>query len=67
MIDEWVSRGYNNTMVKFGTKPDVKMPVWFGDKDFHASHRSNLLRKDAAFYSKYGWVEPDTLPYIWPK
>ena len=35
-------------------------------KKIHASHRSNLLRKDPEFYGKYGWTEPDNLEYIWP-
>lgn len=32
-----------------------------------SAHRSNLLKKDYAFYSEYGWTEPLDLPYIWPK
>jgi len=43
-----------------------KRPPWLGDVAFHASHRSNLLRKDKDFYSQFGWKEPDNLPYIWP-
>lgn len=42
------------------------LPPWVGNEDFHASHRSNLLRKDREYYSKFGWTEPDDLPYIWP-
>ena len=40
-------------------------PHWLGYEPFHASHRSNLLRKDAEYYSQFGWTEPDNLPYIW--
>jgi hypothetical protein len=64
MIDEWVARGYNNTMAKLPVWK-VELPPWWGDEEVHASHRSNLLRKDAAFYSQYGWTEPDNLPYVW--
>lgn len=46
--------------------PDTGMPPWLGNPDFHASHRSNLLRKDPEFYGKYGWSEEPNLPYIWP-
>lgn len=42
-------------------------PYWFGNIKFHASHRSNLLRKNYLFYSQYGWRESDNLEYIWPK
>jgi hypothetical protein len=41
-------------------------PPWLGDPAFHASHRSNLLRKDPEHYGKFGWSEPDNLPYVWP-
>jgi hypothetical protein len=37
-----------------------------GDEAFHASHRSNLLRKDRDYYGAFGWTEPDDLPYVWP-
>lgn len=65
-IDEWLRRGYKNTMRKYPTNPIV-FPSWLGSPTFHASHRSNLLRKDPAFYGQYGWREPNNLPYIWPE
>lgn len=67
MVEEWIYRGYNNTM-KLYPISDFKYPSWFGNDDFHLSHRSNLLRKDRNFYQEkfeYGLV--DSLPYIWPK
>lgn len=69
MIMEWISRGYQNNMVMIGTDeignsyPD---PPWLGDPSFHASHRSNLLRKDPVHYGQFDWDEPDTLEYVWP-
>lgn len=41
-------------------------PPWLGNAAFHASHRSNLLRKDFRWYSQFGWTEPTNLPYVWP-
>jgi len=41
-------------------------PPWFGNREFHASHRSNLLRKKYEYYVVYGWEEPVDLPYVWP-
>jgi hypothetical protein len=41
-------------------------PSWLGDPQFHAAHRSNLLRKDPEYYGKFGWTEPDDLEYPWP-
>ena len=66
-INEWVSRGFNNTMVRTATTNDLEpnLPNWW-DGDIHATHRSNLLRKDAAHYGQFGWCETDDLPYHWP-
>ena len=65
MIQTWVERGFKNTMgiARFDTK--IVMPPWLGDADLHASQRSNLLRKDKDFYSKYDWSESDDMPYYW--
>ena len=68
MIQEWISRGYNNTMKFRAKKPyyQVSYPPWLGDIEFHNSHRSNLLRKDPDYYKRYNWELPDNLEYIWP-
>jgi hypothetical protein len=74
---EWTSRGFSNkeTGVKLTNlgrlsaarlKSTMAVPAWLGDEEFHASHRSNLLRKDAERYGRCGWKEPDDLPYVWP-
>ena len=65
MIGEWVSRGYNNTM-PYLCHDEPILPDWLGDERLHASHRSNLLRKDPEFYGQYDWAEPNDLPYVWP-
>ena len=64
-IDEWVDRGYNNTMKHEVIEGDVVYPHWLGNDLFHSSHRSNLLRKDKEFYSRYLWVEDSSKPYAW--
>jgi len=43
----------------------IDYPPWVGRKDFHDSHKSNLLRKDFEFYKKYDWNIPSDLPYVW--
>jgi len=71
ILREWIDRGYNNTM-KFMlySRHDLnskhEFPPWMGNPDFHASHRSNLLRKDPEHYGQFGWSEPSNLPYLWP-
>lgn len=71
---EWVYRGYKDTVAQKtadlirskSMHMKVQPPPWLGNDKFHASHRSNLLRKDKRYYSAYGWTEPDNLPYVWP-
>jgi hypothetical protein len=68
MIAEWIRRGYSNSMPFFPIIPSaLAMPPWLGKPEFHMSHRSNLLRKDPKFYSRYGWTEPPDIPYDWPE
>jgi hypothetical protein len=65
-ISEWIARGYKNTMKFEEVDPQtVIMPPWFGEEEFHRSHRSNLLRKDYEYYSQYFSEESD-LEYLWP-
>jgi len=64
-IDVWVARGKNNTMKKEVIEEEIIMPDWFGNEEFHRSHRANLLRKDAKYYEAHGWTDDSTLPYRW--
>lgn len=67
---EWKRRGFNDTcrekIIKYGDLATLIKPLWLGDPAFHASHRSNLLRKLPSHYAQFGWTEPDNLPYVWP-
>ncbi|QDP67969.1 MAG: hypothetical protein Unbinned657contig1001_11 [Prokaryotic dsDNA virus sp.] len=74
MINEWISRGYNNTMELIECCSDYqgilecfhKKPEWVYSESLHLSHKSNLLRKDYDYYSLlYGTNIPIWLPYIW--
>jgi len=66
-ILEWSKRGYKNTMTLFSVDMSaVIYPKWIGNTTFHASHRSNLLRKDPIYYAQFNWREPSDLPYFWP-
>ena len=64
-IKEWISRGYNNTM-KILEQPELILPQWLGDLDFHSAHRAALLHKDFDYYRKFDWSEEPALNYIWP-
>lgn len=76
---EWIKRGYKDTLMPkfysflvyydnlwFDNKYSENMPVWLGDKSFHDSHKSNLMRKLPEWYNRYGWEVSDNLPYVWP-
>ena len=66
---EWISRGYRDTLLPFFSEKLENLqtlPRWLGDPAFHASHRSNLLRKAPEWYSQFGWDESPTLDYVWP-
>ena len=65
ILDEWVKRGYKNNMEYIVCPPSVTEPFWLGDKDFHSSHRSNLLRKDLEYYSQFNWLEDASQEYVW--
>jgi hypothetical protein len=70
---EWRKRGFQDVMAdRFQAElidPNFQLPWWFGLPDFHLSHRSNLIRKDAEYYRKQFDFEitPDDLPYLWPQ
>lgn len=68
---ECLNRGFKDTLIpKFKEYEtlyaDKNKPLWFGNKEFHDSHKSNLIRKNSEHYKKF-WknIEPD-LEYFWP-
>jgi hypothetical protein len=70
ICNEWIKRGYKDTcfakiMEYRNYKTAIVVPKWLGREDFHASHRSNLLRKNPEYYSQFGWDESPDLPYVW--
>lgn len=74
MVTEWTDvRGYKDTCLEktraiHQSAPhecEVVLPRWVGSADFHAAHRSNLLRKDWGFYSQFGWDDDPLKPYLW--
>ena len=72
--NEWTSRGYKDTclaksrfVVETLPLDDHGDPSWLGDPDFHARHRSNLLRKDEGHYRQFFSQDPVDLDYVWPK
>jgi len=73
ICQEWRRREYKGQMwerfidemnLQFHKKKII-YPKWLGNRKFHNSHRSNLLRKDKKYYSKLGWKIKDNLKYVW--
>jgi hypothetical protein len=70
---EWTDRGYKDTCLQktadaLGVKPPEKetYPKWWGDYRVHASHRSNLLRKEPSHYRQHWPEDSEKLEYYWP-
>lgn len=73
VVDEWKSRGFADTCydkisqhLEWAEGGNMLKPNWFGDVDFHESHKSNLLRKDPKHYGQYFAGVRNDLPYVWP-
>lgn len=67
VVWEWAMvRRYKNNMTVPKVEGPVVPPPWLGDEAFHASHRSNLLRKAPEWYGQFGWSESPDLEYVWP-
>lgn len=75
MCEEWKKRGFKDSVSEKARllQPwtgGAQAPQWWSDPNtlslVTASHRSNLLRKDPDHYGKFGWKEPNDLPYFWP-
>ena len=60
---EWIRRGYKNNMI-IPPEKLYTVPNWLGNENFHASHRSNLKRKNSMHYNDF--IESIDMPYIWP-
>lgn len=78
-VDEWVNvRGYKDTCLAKSlalfTSEELQdyllgnydKPEWFGNADFHAAHRSNLVRKFPEHYKLVFGNIADDLEYVWP-
>ncbi len=64
-IDEWILRGYKNTMQKLPHCLTPRPPWWWGWEPVIKSHQASLNRKAPDFYhfdvSQEEWPE-----YVWP-
>jgi hypothetical protein len=73
-IDEWVNRGFTNTIAKYEVNPDnIVRPPWCYDMFFHNRHKSNLLNKEITRNEKPWYTLKEdfvaigtSLEYFWP-
>ncbi len=65
-----LDRGWNDNTLPFFehvlSQHDTTPPAWMGDPDFHAAHRSSLVRKYPEYYGET-FSEPPDLEYVWPR
>jgi len=71
ICEEWSNRGYVDNIYSelyemTNRKLNYDGPPWLGRKDFHDSHKSNLLYKQYSHYKQFNWNVPLNLPYVWP-
>jgi hypothetical protein len=75
IVVEWNARGYKDTCLDKSaelirnhpwTKKSNTIPAWLGNEVLHASHRANLIRKNADHYGQFGWDEGPQEGYWWP-
>lgn len=82
MIEEWINRGYNNTMEyevydtvsNDGSSENIVilMPWWFNCYQLQLSHKCSLLRKDYDHYSEVFHITKEEKDkyflkgYVWP-
>lgn len=72
-IQEWVSRGYNNTMSTYLVPPTYQRPPWCDNPSLHQNHRGSLLKKEMSRNEKPWYrnkpefvAAPRFIDYIWP-
>ncbi len=67
ILDEYRRRGGTKYIgydaVFKASDPQASMPVWFGNKDFHAGHRGHLFRKDPVKYECFALDAASPLLY----
>ena len=70
MIDEWIARGYKNTMQKLPHCKTPRFPWWWGWDPLIKSHQASLNRKMPSVYSfevgeyaQWGYVWPSKVPH----
>jgi len=74
-INEWIQRGYKNTIVLYDVDHQNEDPWYIGDNDFHRAMRARLIEKNEEFYlpkfpndknfndGKYFWPVSETKSY----
>ena len=71
---EWLDRGFTDRLLAQFCSAASELynagrsarPPFVTDPAFNLSHRSNLIRKDPAFYGPKWPGTPANLPYVWP-
>ena len=66
-LSVFAERGGNNIKLNYIPRDsDIILPLWFGDKEFHSSHRRALLFKNMAYYAEKFPKDYPEYNYVWP-
>lgn len=68
IVNEWVKRGYKNTMPLYNITGKIVKPWFMGCHEVHMSHRASLLAKYPEYYSRFFKVNKkfEKFSYVWP-
>lgn len=64
----WTDRGFSDSLWDFfhaNISEPIVLPHWFGNEEFHSSHRANLYIKDPGHYKPF-FGDIVWKPYYWP-
>lgn len=66
IVEEWIWRGFHNTMVIYQLFGPYDYPPWLQDPRLCYSHRCRLMQKNPLCYKQYNWEVDIKAPYWWP-
>lgn len=64
-IEEWIARGYNNTMKTYPVSSEVEYPPWCEDPEFHRRMRARLREKEYTWWEEYDAGQRKQQPEVW--
>lgn len=64
-IEEWIRRGYRNTMKMYSVVEKYPRPQWTFSKELHNRYRSNLLQKELERQEPMWYLQQEEFVDVW--